>query len=325
MWAINSPQFRHAVDGLQSGTTRKRISRKNLASIDLPVPPLGEQRRILAAIEELLSRVAAGEGVMGASLRRIESLRKRVLISSVPDAPTKGWTQATIGEAGSVQLGRQRSPKYHHGPHMRPYLRVANVFEDRIDTSDIMQMNFGPEEFERYRLRDGDILLNEGQTPDLVGRPAIYRGDPPEVGFTNSLLRFVPKSGIHPEYALLVFLRHLHAGRFKREARITTNIAHLSAGRLKAVEFPYPSEEEQVRIVREVDAHLSLISSLRATVESTRKRSAALRRAILERGFRGELVPQDPNDEPASVLLERIRAERRAAAMKPTRPKRVRA
>jgi hypothetical protein len=121
---------------------------------------------------------------------------------------------------------------------MRPYLRVANVFEDRIDVSDIMEMNFSPEEFERYRLREGDVLLNEGQTPELVGRAAMYRGEPPEVAFTNSLLRFVPGPGVDAAYALLVFRRHLHVGRFNREARITTNIAHLSAGRLKSVEFP---------------------------------------------------------------------------------------
>lgn len=62
---------------------------------------------------------------------------------------------------------------------MRPYLRVANVFEDRIDTSSVMEMNFTQEEFETYRLEDGDVLLNEGQSLHLVGRPAIYRGEVP--------------------------------------------------------------------------------------------------------------------------------------------------
>lgn len=73
-----------------------------------------------------------------------------------------GWTTSQVWEVGEIQLGRQRSPEHHTGRHMRPYLKVANVHEDRIDTSDVLEMNFTPEEFQRCALRHGDILLNEG-------------------------------------------------------------------------------------------------------------------------------------------------------------------
>lgn len=69
------------------------------------------------------------------------------------------------------------------------------------------------------------MLLNEGQTPELLGRPAMYRGEPPGVAFTDSLIRFNAGERVDPEFALLVFRRHMRAGRFKRESRITTNIA----------------------------------------------------------------------------------------------------
>jgi type I restriction enzyme S subunit len=192
---------------------------------------------------------------------------------------------------------------------MRPYLRVANVFEDRLDLRDIKEMHFSPEEYERYRLRRGDILLNEGQSPELVGRPAMYRGDPPHVCFTNSLIRFIPGEGVDGEYALLVFRRHLQAGRFQREARITTNIAHLSAGRLRSVEFPVPPLHEQYEIVQRVHRSLSLIADVETVVQRTMLRHAALRRAVLDRSFRGELTLQVPEDEPATMLLEQIAAE----------------
>jgi len=78
--------------------------------------------------------------------------------TTLPSLP-EAWCWASVKQIGRVQLGRQRSPKHHNGPHMRPYLRVANVFEDRIDISDVMEMNFTPDEFERYRLSFGDILL----------------------------------------------------------------------------------------------------------------------------------------------------------------------
>ena len=79
---------------------------------------------------------------------------------------------------------------------MRPYLRVANVYEDRLDLSDVKQMNFTPNEYETFHLRDGDILLNEGQSIELVGRPAMYRGEVPGACFQNTLVRFRPEPSV---------------------------------------------------------------------------------------------------------------------------------
>jgi type I restriction enzyme S subunit len=118
---------------------------------------------------------------------------------SAPFELPKGWAWARIEDVGSVQLGRQRAPQHHAGQHMRPYLRVANVFEDRVDLSDVKEMNFTPDEFEVYRLRDGDVLLNEGQTPDLLGRPAIWRDQIPGCCFQNTLIRFRAKEPVTPE------------------------------------------------------------------------------------------------------------------------------
>src|SRR4051812_32672868 len=87
----------------------------------------------------------------------------------------EGWEWSRVHEVGRVQLGRQRSPEHHQGAQMRPYLRVANVFEDRIDTSDVKEMNFDDAEYERFRLAPGDVPLNEGQSKHLVGRPAIFK------------------------------------------------------------------------------------------------------------------------------------------------------
>ncbi len=88
---------------------------------------------------------------------------------------------------------------------------------------------------------------------------------------------------------------------------------NISQQKVNGLVLRVPSLDEQRRIVAEVEQQLSLIDALRAAVESAQRRSAVLRRAILERTFRGELAPQDPADEPASVLLERIRAERATA------------
>jgi type I restriction enzyme S subunit len=241
--------------------------------------------------------------------------------ANLPDLP-EGWVYVSVESVGLVQLGRQRAPQHHNGENMRPYLRVANVFEDRLDLDDVMEMNFTPTEFETFQLKPNDVLLNEGQSLELVGRPAIYKGEIPGACFTNTLVRFRPFSSLDVKYALSVFRAFMHFGRFQKIARWTTSIAHLGSDRFAKMAFPLPPLAEQKRIVEEVERCLSVIEDLASNIEANLQKAEALRQSILKKAFAGELVPQDPSDEPASVLLERIRAERaektpRTASLKP--------
>lgn len=130
--------------------------------------------------EDHLSRLDAANSSVARARRRGDVLVKAILTDLIPDVERYpgDWVRSTVGLAGRIGLGRQRHPDWHTGPNMRPYLKVANVFEDRIDTSVLMEMHWPDDTFERFRLRPGDILLNEGQTPDLLGRPALYRAAP---------------------------------------------------------------------------------------------------------------------------------------------------
>ncbi len=302
--------FRHlAISGAFASESRgvgiHHIGKAKLAAWPTPIPPLDEQRRIVEILEDHLSRLDVAGDTLRSVIKHLAVLNKSILVELVPASPPPHWSLTNVGEAGMVDLGRQRHPDWHHGPEMRPYLRVANVFEDRIDTSDVMEMDFSPGMFERFRLSPGDVLLNEGQSPELLGRPAIYRGEPPDVAFTNSLLRFRVRDGVLPEWALLVFRRHMHSGRFALESRITTNIAHLSAGRLKAVEFPIPPLEEQRSLVKAADGLFGDVARLRHGVQVGLVREASLRRALLQAAFSGRLTGQasgrDLIEELASV------------------------
>lgn len=227
------------------------------------------------------------------------------------------WEQCRIGDVGEVQLGRQRSPEHHRGTHMRPYLRVANVFDNRIDLTDVMSMNFAPAEFERFRLRAGDILLNEGQSRHLVGRPAIFRGELADACFTNSLVRFRAGPRLVPNFALYVFRHYLYSGRFTAIAKWTTNIAHLGAERFADLTMPVPPIDVQRRIVAKLDELLTKCRAAREQLEAVPALVEQYRQSVLAAAFRGELTAdwrkKNPNVEPASKLLERIRAERRSA------------
>jgi type I restriction enzyme S subunit len=302
------------LSSISYGSPLPQISRSTVENLQLPLAPFGEQARIVEVIEEQFSRLDAGVESLERAKRNLRRLRESVLQAAVEGRLVARdgdrWASVTVGEAGHVKLGRQRAPKYHVGTNMRPYLRVANVFENRIVLDDVKEMEFDAADYNRYRLEPGDILLNEGQSPELLGRPAMYRGELPGACFTNTLLRFRPRPSVDGRFAMVVFRHYLHSGRFRRESRITTNIGHLSASRFSAMEFPVPPVSEQQRIVAEVDRRLSILDAMEEATEGGLKRAGGLRQAILREAFAGRLVPQDPSDEPASTLLESTRAER---------------
>ena len=202
-----------------------------------------------------------------------------------PELP-EGWCLAAVETVGDVQLGRQRAPQHHAGDDMRPYLRVANVLEARLDLRDVKLMNFTPTEYDRFRLLPGDVLLNEGQAPDLIGRPALYRGEIAGCCFQKTLLRFRAWGPVAPEFALVVFRQYMRSGRFRKEARITTNIGHLTQVRFAPMEFPVPPWREQERIVGIVEAG----EGVAADLPLSNLHAGELRQSILSAAFRGELV-----------------------------------
>lgn len=305
------------------GGTKSGLGLDDIRNIDIPIAPRHEQTRIADKLDTVLTRVDACRDRLARVAPLLKRFRQSVLAAATSGRLTEDWrrtnavelpwTTCATKEAGHIQLGRQRSPKYHSGSNMRPYLRVQNVFEDRLDFSDVMTMVFDAADFERYRLKVGDILLNEGQSPEYLGRPAMFRGELPDVCFTNTLIRFQAFDYVHPDFALLVFRHYMHSGRYIKEGTTTTNIAHLGAGRFGEVEFPLPSLGEQKEIDRRAKQLFSFADRLEARLKTAQTAADRLTPALLAKAFRGELVPQDPNDEPAAELLKRLAASRDAA------------
>jgi type I restriction enzyme S subunit len=310
-YLLNSGPFVSFASHLNEGD-RPRVDFDQIASYDFLLPPLAEQRRIVVDVEKLFSNVDASSATLAATPKKLETMISASIVRACLLSKPEEIQLRPVASVGQVTLGRQRAPKHHNGPNMRPYLRVANVFEDRIDTRDVKEMNFTDAEFQRYQLEDGDVLLNEGQSLELVGRPAIYRSEVEGCCFQNTLVRFKASPDVISEYALYVFRAWLRSGEFQKIARWTTTMAHLGAERFAAMPFPLRPRASQQAIVERLDASLSSVFHLSGEIKSAKARAARLRQAILKKAFEGKLVPQDPNDEPASVLLERIRASRSA-------------
>jgi type I restriction enzyme S subunit len=335
--------------GYVNGATRLKLTQANMRKLPVKLAPLNEQIRITDKLDSMLAKVDAAQARLDKIPNILKRFRQSVLAAATSGELTKewrerhklnsqntilkikeqnvlkkkkldfdtsllpelpnGWNWTQVKEVGHVQLGRQRAPKYHSGENMKPYLRVMNVKEGYIDSDDIMEMVFDESDYEKYRLFPEDILLNEGQSFELIGRPAIYNGEVEGACFTNTLVRFRAHSPLKALFSFYVFMHYMKNGRFQKISTRTVNISHLGAGRFAELEFPFPPIEEQNEIVRRVESLFTMADTVEKQYKDAKARTNRLTQSILAKAFRGEIVPQDPNDEPANELLARIKED----------------
>lgn len=220
-------------------------------SFPVYLPPLDEQRRIAEILDTIDEAIRANERLVA----KRKQLRSGLLAKVVPCPDPTEKNAPIVANAGEVVLGRQRSPRHTRGLNPTPYLRVANVYLDSFDFSDVLRMDFTPQERDKYFVRTGDILLNEGQSLELVGRSAVYRGPDRTYCFQNTLARFRANQGrVLPEYAQLIFEQWLALGRFRQVARQTTSIAHLGADRFASMSMRLPDIPAQAAAVARMGA-----------------------------------------------------------------------
>ncbi len=302
-----SHEFVMRLSAQQTGTSYPAVRDRDVRAMSIRLPPLDEQKRIVTTIEEHFSRLDAVEAIQHRIVNQIDALRSSLLTEAFclnGDLPS-GWQRRSIGEVAEVQLGRQRSPQHHNGPQMRPYLRSANVTWDGISLTDVKEMNFDDDDFEVYRLDPGDLLLNEASgSPGEVGKPAIWDGRIENCCFQNTLLR-IRSDEINIRYLYWYCYASALSGRFGDAGR-GVNIRHLGKRGLSQFPIPIAPSDQQGEIADRLDQQFEQTRQLERTAELVLARVAALRQAVLSDAFSGRLVPQVPNDEPASALLERI-------------------
>lgn len=216
-----------------------------------------------------------------------------------------GWAVTSVRDIGELRLGRQRAPQYERGDHPTPYLRAANITVDGLNLTDVLRMDFTPDERRVYELRPGDIVLSEASgSPAHVGRPALWRGEIPGCCFQNTVIRFRPAAA-SSGYAFLVFRHFAESGTFGRIAR-GVGIQHLGASRFATMPFPLPPAAEQGRIVAEAEARMAASHAQRGAVQASLARFDTMRREVWAAAVSGHLTTQDPDDESATALLARL-------------------
>ena len=201
----------------------------------------------------------------------------------------KGWCWSTIDQLGEVQLGRQRSPKNRSEDYPTKYIRAANITEDGLDFTDLMDMEFKPNEFERYVMKENDLVLSEASgSPDQVGKPAIWRENMPVCCFQNTVIRHRPY-GVEPEY-LLVHYKYFYWCQIFSKTAGGVGINHLSAQKFLKMSIALPPLLEQKKIVNKVDKNIDALARLDAEIQLQLVKAEKNKQSILSTAFCGTLA-----------------------------------
>ena len=228
------------------------------------------------------------------------------IADEVPFDIPESWEWVRLGEIYQHNTGKALNASNRSG-ELLTYITTSNLYWNRFEIDSLREMYFSESEIEKCTATKGDLLVCEGGD---IGRSAIWPYDT-DIRIQNHIHRLRPYSEICTEYYYFIFFLYKHAGWIGGKG---IGIQGLSANALHALLFPLPPLSEQYRIVtkiKEFEPFLDKYAQAEKRLNNLNTQFPdLLKKSILQEAVQGKLVPQDPNDEPASVLLERIRAEK---------------
>jgi type I restriction enzyme S subunit len=330
-FAINQ-KLNELIDNAHGGVGLRHVTKGKFEKTEVAVPPFNEQRRIAAKLNTTLAAVEACRQRLDGVAAILKRFRQAVLAAATSGELTREWREENsidrewedqaLGDLLSdIRYGTAQKCTYDICG--KPVLRIPNILDGAISHKDLKYAEFDQQEVSRLSIRAGDLLvIRSNGSLDLVGRTALAIEADEGCLFAGYLIRLRPiKDVVSPGFLLWFFLSPVTRRRIELAARSTSGVNNINSKFLSGLQLRLPSLEEQQEIYRRVQDLFSLADQLEAKLTAARKVVDRLTPALLAKAFRGELVPQNPNDEPASVLLERIRAARQAeaAAGKPSR------
>lgn len=192
-----------------------------------------------------------------------------------------------------------------------PYIKMNNITLDgKVDLTDIVYVEVTSNEVEKFNIQNDDILFNTRNSRELVGKTGIAKNVQNSLIYNNNIMRIRTSQYFIPDILVYQICSPLFKPILERAKKGTTNVAAVYAKDLMPLPIIAMPLEEQEQIVSEIERHFSIADKAEQAIDQSLKQAERLRQSILKKAFEGHLVPQDPNDEPASDLLERIRAEK---------------
>jgi type I restriction enzyme, S subunit len=326
MHFLNAPPVRHVIELQSSGTTRRRIARGNLAQLELPIPPLSEQQRIAEKLDALLARVDACRGRLDRISGILKRFRQSVLAAATSGELTREWreerglaaewTDTQVDEIAIVGTGSTplRSNTAFFAETGTPWITSSMTGLPFVTQAEefVTDAAIAAHRLRRYPI--GTLLVamyGEGKT----------RGQVTELRIEATINQACAAISVDARKATTAYVRlALEANYLQmRERAEGGNQPNLNLSKIREFPLSLPCLEEQRAITAKVEAIFEWSGRLDDRLSTARRHVERSTRTLLASAFSGELVPQDPNDEPASRLLSRLHARPDAGPRKPKR------
>lgn len=302
------------LQSITTGTAVPKFNKTDLKTVFLPVPPLGEQQRIVNCIESLFAKLDEAKEKAQAVVDGFEARKAAILHKAFTGELTatwreehgvgmENWVVKTVGElCVSLKYG---TAKKSDTTGSVVVIRMGNLQQGEIDWSDLAYSN-DTEDIEKYRLSPGDVLFNRTNSAALVGKTSIYRGEYPAI-YAGYLIKLDYNHeqiiGDYLNYALNTLEAKEYCNSVKTDG---VNQSNINAKKIGAYSFNVPSVSEQEEIVAVVQRFLSKERQAKEAAEAVLDQIDLMKKSILARAFRGELGTNDPREESAVELLKRI-------------------
>ena len=309
---VRSSDFIRKITAQQRGVSYPAVTDAQVKGMTIPIPPLAEQHRIVAAIEEQSSRLDAGMVAIDRVRHALRRMRVSLLHSAVTgrlvQADPMRWDIRSLPSLGKLDRGRSRhrprnDASLYGGAY--PFIQTGDVttadpwidnYTQTYSDAGLAQSQLWPK---------GTLCITIAAN---IAKSGILTFD---ACFPDSVVGFVALDGEVATRWVDLVIRSMQ-GRLERLAPATAQ-KNINLRVLRSLEIPFPSQFYQAEVLAEYDRRMSLIMAIEKTASQVVQRSDALRSSLLVTAFSGNLVRQDLNDESASVLLERIRIEREAS------------
>ena len=323
VYYLQAKSFREAICADVSGVGGSliRARPKVVEKLHVKIPPLNEQKRIVTKIEALQTRSTAVKEELEAIKPLLDQFRQSVLAAAFRGDLTKDWREQNRDipwEYTTLESVIKDRPRNGYSPKAVDYPTQVKSFSLSATTSGI----FKPEYFKYIDkeieqdsylwLKPGDVLIQRSNTLEYVGTSAIYTGQFGDFIYPDTVM----KIQVDEDKTTNKFIHYSLSNKktrqyFKDNATGTAgNMPKINQKTVMNTPVSLPPIKEQKEIVRRIESLFKLADSIEQKYQQAETDLDTLNQSILAKAFRGELVPQDPNDEPASVLLEKIKAER---------------
>ena len=322
-YLLNSESFQAPLR-LVSRSAQNGFNKDDLAGFRIPIAPLPEQKRIAGKLEAVLGRVDACRGRLAHIPDLLKRFRQSVLAATTgrltidwreeQSSSRNDWEETNMGSILESKPRNGYSPRGVEFETPVKSLTLTATTSGRFRGDYFKYIDKSIPDDSHLWLEPGDVLVQRANTLEYVGVSALYKGKPKMFIYPDLMMKCRANKRTTPEYLHIILSSEPVRNFFRDNATGTAgNIPKINQGTVISAPILLPPTSEQLEIVRRVETLFAFADRIESQLANAKRTVDRLTPATLAKAFRGELVPQDPEDEPANILLERIKSERAKA------------